>query len=127
MSELISVIVTTYNREDALDAVLRSLARQNDRNFEVVVADDGSGPATAALVEQWKPRLGVQARSCLARASRLSRRRNSQPRDPSHRAATISCSSMAIAWRGRTLSRAHRRLAEPGWFVTGNRALLSKA
>ena len=28
MAELISVIVTTYNREDALDAVLRSLARQ---------------------------------------------------------------------------------------------------
>ena len=26
MAELISVIVTTYNREDALDAVLRSLA-----------------------------------------------------------------------------------------------------
>ena len=24
------------------------------------MADDGSGPATAALVEQWKPRLGVR-------------------------------------------------------------------
>ena len=60
MSGLISVIVTTYNREDALDAVLRSLAGQTDRDFEVMVADDGSGPATAALVEQWKPRLGVR-------------------------------------------------------------------
>jgi glycosyltransferase involved in cell wall biosynthesis len=50
MAELISVIVTTYNREDALDAVLRSLARQTDADFEVVVADDGSGPATAALI-----------------------------------------------------------------------------
>ena len=58
MAELISVIVTTYDREDALDAVLRSLARQKDRDFEVSVADDGSGPATAALIEQWKPRLG---------------------------------------------------------------------
>ena len=47
MAELISVIVTTYNREDALDAVLRSLAIQSDRNFEVIVADDGSGAATA--------------------------------------------------------------------------------
>ena len=47
MPELISVIVATYNREDALDAVLRGLSRQRDRNFEVVVADDGSGPATA--------------------------------------------------------------------------------
>ncbi len=44
MAELISVIVTTYNREDALEAVLRSLARQTDPDFEVIVADDGSGP-----------------------------------------------------------------------------------
>ena len=43
MTELISVIVTTYNREDALDAVLRSLAEQSDADFEIVVADDGSG------------------------------------------------------------------------------------
>ena len=31
MAELISVIVATYNREDALDAVLRGLSRQRDR------------------------------------------------------------------------------------------------
>ncbi|MCX7315088.1 MAG: glycosyltransferase [Alphaproteobacteria bacterium] len=55
MADLISVIVTTLDRPDALDAVLRSLARQSDRGFEVVVADDGSGPATAALIANWKP------------------------------------------------------------------------
>ena len=59
MSGRISLIVTTYERPDALDAVLRSLARQTDRGFEAVVADDGSGPATAALVAAWQPRLGV--------------------------------------------------------------------
>ena len=58
MAELISVIVTTYNREDALDAVLRSLARQTDADFEVIVADDGSRPATAKLVEAWKGKVG---------------------------------------------------------------------
>ena len=52
MAELISVIVTTWNREDALDAVLRSLSLQTDRDFEVIVADDGSGPATARLIEE---------------------------------------------------------------------------
>ncbi len=45
MADLISVIVTTWNREDALDAVLRSLALQTDRDFEVIIADDGSGEA----------------------------------------------------------------------------------
>ena len=41
MAELISVIVTTYNWADALDIVLRSLARQSEDDFEVLVADDG--------------------------------------------------------------------------------------
>ena len=44
---LISVIVTTYNREDALDAALRALSRQSDDDFEIVIADDGSRPETA--------------------------------------------------------------------------------
>ena len=39
---LISVIITTYNRSDALLAVLRALSRQTDLDFEVIVADDGS-------------------------------------------------------------------------------------
>ena len=41
---LISVVVTTYNRSDALLCVLSGLTRQTDRNFEVIVADDGSLP-----------------------------------------------------------------------------------
>jgi hypothetical protein len=44
MAELISVIVATYNREDALGAVLRLLSRQTEPRYAVVVADDGSGP-----------------------------------------------------------------------------------
>src|SRR5450759_3196652 len=53
VAELISVIVTTYNRPDALEAVMRSLARQTDKDFEVVVADDGSSAATGQLIEAW--------------------------------------------------------------------------
>ena len=41
-TELVSVVVTTYNRSDALVAVLAGLSRQTDLNFEVIVADDGS-------------------------------------------------------------------------------------
>ena len=48
--DLISVIVTTYNREDALEAVLSALSRQSDRGFEVVVADDGSRATTGAVI-----------------------------------------------------------------------------
>ena len=59
MAELISIIVTTYDRVDALDAVLRSLSRQTDCGFEVVVADDGSGPETAKLIQGWRGRFGA--------------------------------------------------------------------
>jgi len=48
VADLISIIVTTFDRPDALDVVLRSLSRQSDRDVEVIVADDGSGPETAA-------------------------------------------------------------------------------
>ena len=38
---LISVIVTTFNRPKALNLVLQALDKQTDKNFEVIVADDG--------------------------------------------------------------------------------------
>lgn len=124
MAELISVIVTTYNREDALDAVLRSLARQTDRDFEVVVADDGSEPATGRLVESWKGRLGVPLRHVWHedRGFRAAEIRNA--------AVRASGGAYCLFLDADCIARAdfvavHRRLAEAGWFVTGNRALLS--
>jgi glycosyltransferase involved in cell wall biosynthesis len=124
--DLVSVIVTTYNREDALDAVLTALARQSDTGFEIVIADDGSGPATAALVERWQARLSValshvwQA-DCGFRAAEI---RN--------RAILASRGNYFLFLDGDCIARpdfiaTHRRLAERGWFVTGNRVLLSQA
>lgn len=48
----VSVIVITYNWPGALKRVLESLATQIQLPLEVIVADDGSGPETAALIEQ---------------------------------------------------------------------------
>ena len=125
MAELISVIVTTYNREDALDAVLRSLSRQTDAGFEIVVADDGSRPATARVVETWTTRLPVAVRHVWQedRGFRAAEIRNRGNRGSAGATASFST---AIASPGR-IRRAHRRLAEPGYFVTGNRVLLSPA
>jgi glycosyltransferase involved in cell wall biosynthesis len=126
VAELISVIVTTYNRDDALAAVLRSLARQNDPDFEVIVADDGSGPATAALIESWKARIGhrvvhVWHEDVGFRAAEI---RN--------RAILSARGAYCVFLDGDCIVRphfvaAHRRLAERGWFVSGNRVLLSPA
>jgi glycosyltransferase involved in cell wall biosynthesis len=54
-----TLIVTTYNWPEALELTLASVARQSVPPDEIVVADDGSGPATAAAVERWRQRLGM--------------------------------------------------------------------
>ena len=124
MAELISVIVTTYNRDEALDAVLRSLAGQSDPDFEIVVADDGSQFATARLLDAWKGRLAQRLVHVWHedRGFRAAEIRN--------RAILASHGAYCIFLDGDCLARpdfvaTHRRLAERGWFVTGNRILLS--
>ena len=47
-----SVIVSTYERPDALRAVLAGLANQTRTDFEVIVVDDGSGIPTKDAVEE---------------------------------------------------------------------------
>jgi glycosyltransferase involved in cell wall biosynthesis len=126
VAELISIIVTTHDREDALDAVLRSLARQTDRDFEVIVADDGSGPATASLISQWKGQFGDRLDHAWHehRGFRAGEIRN--------RAMLRSRGAYCIFLDGDCIARpdfvaSHRALAEPGWFVSGNRILMSEA
>jgi glycosyltransferase involved in cell wall biosynthesis len=50
--ELVTIIVSTYNRPDALACTLAGCLAQTDRRLEIIVADDGSGPATQAVIEQ---------------------------------------------------------------------------
>jgi glycosyltransferase involved in cell wall biosynthesis len=125
VGELISIIVTTYNREDALDAVLRSLAQQSDPAFEIIVADDGSGSATAQLINNWKPKIGRRLEHVWHpdRGFRAAEIRN--------RAILAAHGSYCVFLDGDCIVRSdfvasHRHFAEVGWFVTGNRVLLSK-
>ena len=48
----ISIIISTYNAEEWLKKVLWGFNCQTYRNFEVVIADDGSGPKTKELLEE---------------------------------------------------------------------------
>ena len=125
MNDLISVIVATYNRPDALAAVLRSLEAQTDRNFEVVVADDGSDERTGSLITDWSRKMTVPVKHAWHPDTgfRLAEIRN--------RAIRISAGAYCVFLDGDCIARpnfiaAHRMLAEPGWFVTGNRLLLSE-
>ena len=125
MTELISVIVTTYNRVDALGAALRGLERQTDRNFEIIVADDGSTDATRDFVTR------RAARHDLALKHVWQEDRGFRAAEIRNRGILASCGSYCIFLDGDCIPRpdfiaVHRRLAEPGWFVTGNRVLLAR-
>lgn len=58
-----SLIITTFERPDALAAVLDSVSRQRAAPDEIVLADDGSGPATRELIASFARCSSVPVRS----------------------------------------------------------------
>lgn len=122
----IAVIVTTYNRPDALDAVLQGYLAQRDNDFEIVVADDGSTEETRKVVEHyrkiapfpvthvWQEDLGFRAAMCRNRAI------------ASTDAPYLIFTDGDCIPSGDFVS-AHRMLLEPGFFLSGNRILLSES
>ncbi len=141
----ISVIVTTYNRPEALALVLLALAAQenialpgNSRQlrfakrkeapvlpFEVIIADDGSTCATAELVIQLQSQLPYPLQHLWQpdKGFRAAKARN--------RAIAAASGNYFIFLDGDCIPQTdfivrHSRLAETGWFVAGNRVLLSE-
>lgn len=121
----ISVIAATYNRPDALQAVLEGYGEQTDREFELIVADDGSTADTAALVRAFASRAPFDVVHVWHEdlGFRLAAIRN--------KAALRASGEYLVFTDGDCIPptdfvAAHRRLAEPGWFVAGNRVLLSE-
>src|SRR3990167_2945779 len=51
-----SVILATYNWPEALALVLSGLVTQTEKNFEVVIADDGSEEATKKVITKYQAR-----------------------------------------------------------------------
>jgi glycosyltransferase involved in cell wall biosynthesis len=52
----ISLVVATYEHPDFLEKILVSLQNQSFHDFEIVLADDGSGPEIAELVKRHSSR-----------------------------------------------------------------------
>jgi glycosyltransferase involved in cell wall biosynthesis len=46
----VAVVLATYNQELWLEKALWGYAAQTHRDFDIIVADDGSGPATAEVI-----------------------------------------------------------------------------
>ena len=56
----VSLLITTFNRSDALDLVLKTVASQSRVPSEVVICDDGSSFETRVLVRKWEERLPIR-------------------------------------------------------------------
>ncbi len=121
----ISVIMTTYNRPDALARVVDGLGQQTEFPYEVIIADDGSGPETGTLVKKfadtapfavghvWHADKGFRAAAIRNKAIRR------------------STGDYLILLDGdcipdRYFIADHHKLARPGFFFQGKRILVSK-
>jgi len=62
--KMISLIVTTYNQSEMLNAVLSSLSQQTVKNFEVIVIDDCSTDNTLKLIKQFHIRTFKLEKNC---------------------------------------------------------------
>lgn len=54
MNSKISIITTTYNNQDHIQALVESCARQTYKNFKLIIADDGSTDRTNDVIEGLK-------------------------------------------------------------------------
>lgn len=120
----ISVIITTYNRPDALAAVLDACFCQDDNNFEIIIADDGSTHNTRQCIARLKGRSPVPLRHVWQpdEGFRAARARNQ---------GILAASGDYIVFLDGdcvpqpSFVSQHRKLARPGYLVTGSRVLLS--
>jgi len=121
----VSLIITTYNRPDALTLVLAALKRQTCPPSEILVADDGSGPDTATIIRHmasgsaipihhlWQDDKGFRAARCRNRAIAAAR------------------GDYLIFIDGdmvpsRRFIADHLLISRPGHFVQGTRVLIGK-
>lgn len=54
-----SVIFSTYNSEEWLEKVIWGFSVQTTKDFEIIIADDGSREATKNLIEKYKTELDI--------------------------------------------------------------------
>jgi glycosyltransferase involved in cell wall biosynthesis len=119
------LIVTTYNWPEALHLTLASIARQTLPPDEIVVADDGSGPATREVVDRWRA-VGLPLEHVWQEDAgfRLARSRN--------RAIAAASAGYLLLVDGDMVLHPqfvadHVRCARPDCFIQGARPQLSAA
>jgi glycosyltransferase involved in cell wall biosynthesis len=120
----VALVISTYNRPDALNKVLISVASQEVMPDEIIIADDGSEEETRQLIEAWQRRLHIKHVWQEDIGFRLSAARNN--------AIKVAQSDYIIFIDGDCLIpsdfiKKHLKMAEPRFFVPGSRILLTES
>jgi len=121
----IVVVPAVYNRPDMLIALFEGYLAQDYRNFEIIVADDGSRAETKEVIERYQRRANfriahVWQENTGYRASTIRNKAVAQSE-----ADYVIFTDQDCVPRPDFVSR-HALLAEHGWFVPGNRVLLAQ-
>ena len=56
----ITIIIAIYNRKEELQELLYSLIKQTDKNFEIIVVDDGSEKKLETIVSSYANELDIK-------------------------------------------------------------------
>ena len=122
---MISILLATYNWPQALKLCLESLASQTDRQFEIIIADDGSTESTKQVIESfnishdiaithlWQEDQGFRKTKIL------------------NAAIAAALGNYLVFLDGDCIVQPdfvanHRALAQKGYLVTGSRILLNE-
>jgi len=124
----IIVIVPTYNRPDALALVLDGYLAQTDQEFSLIIADDGSTFTTSQVIQQYQARAPfsithIWQEDCGYRLAAVRNRALATLR-PDIPYYVIFTDGDCIPLPD--FIAQHRKLAEPGFFIAGNRILLAE-
>lgn len=125
MQITLSVIVTTYNWPQALNLVLEALAAQVIPSMEVIVADDGSGSETKAIIENMRKTFSCPLRHVWQEDNGF------QAAKIRNKAIIQSAGEYIIFIDGdciiaNNFIQHHLSLKQKNYFVAGNRVLLTQ-
>jgi glycosyltransferase involved in cell wall biosynthesis len=121
----ISLIITTYNREDALNVVLKSVALQSLLPDEVLIADDGSNEETAQVIQSHQQSFPIPIIHCHHPdlGFRVSHIRNKAIRESIGDYIILTDGDMILH---PDFVQDHGKSAKQGFFIQGSRVLLDE-
>ena len=117
-----ALIITTYNRPDALDRVLLSTVQQQTKPDQVIIADDGSTDDTSQLIQSWRSRLPLVHAWQPDQGFRAARARNLAIEQANAEHLILIDGDCLLP---PNFVAAHRRLISPKRLIAGGRLLLT--